>query len=129
VNDTTVACGIDLFPSLCRLAGAELPEGVRLDGEDVSAALLGSRMQRSEPIFWYYPNQPRPGKPEHVSPQLAVREGPWKLLAGLKGQNRQLYHLLEDPYERNNRVQQEPRIAADLWEKLRAWADSIGLER
>ncbi|MEJ5260509.1 MAG: sulfatase-like hydrolase/transferase [Anaerohalosphaeraceae bacterium] len=129
VNQSTLVCGADLFPSLCTMAGISLPSGVQLDGEDMSAAFLGAEIERKEPIFWYYPNDPKPGNPKNVSPVLAVREGQWKLLAGLKGQNRQLYNLANDPNEQENLAQQNPQTAQRLWERLRAWADSIGLER
>lgn len=128
VNSDTAACGIDLFPSLCQLTGASLPEGVTLDGEDISEAFFGKVLERKRPIFWYYPNQPKPGKPENVSPLLAVREGRWKLLINPDGTEGQLYDLIDDPDETTNLILKQPQQAKDLWQQIRSWADSVNLK-
>ena len=127
VNSGTVACGVDLFPSLCKLAGADVPAETELDGEDLSEAFMGRDIERERPIFWYYPNQPKPGKREHVSPMLAVREGRWKLLIDPDGDGAQLYDLDEDLAEQNNSAPQQPQITRRLRQKIREWAKSVGV--
>src|SRR5690606_5794866 len=54
-NDTTVLAAVDLFPTLCQIASAELPVGYFSDGEDMSEALLGKASPaRTRPLFWEY---------------------------------------------------------------------------
>src|SRR5690606_452275 len=50
VDETTVIAAMDLFRSLARIAGAPLPEGVKLDSEDMSRAVLGEPVERTSPI-------------------------------------------------------------------------------
>lgn len=128
VNTEMVGCGVDLFPSVCNVTGAKLPEGVPFDGEDISPAFFGEVIERKRPIFWYYPNQPKPGKADNVSPLLAVRDGRWKLLTNPDGTAAQLYDLIDDPDETTNMILKQPEKAKDLQNKIRNWADSIHIE-
>lgn len=128
VDSSTVACGIDLLPTLCKLAGAALPEEAVQDGQDISSSFLGTPVERKHPIFWYYPNQPKPGKSEHISPTLAVRNGRWKLLADLDGSKMQLYDLAEDLGEKTNLLSEHPETAQGLWNQVSSWAESMGLK-
>ena len=101
-------CGVDLFPSLCALAGAALPHGVEVDGGDLSRALLGEPLARTKPIFWCYNNTPKPGNPAYVTPGFAVRQGDWKLLVGEDGSGARLY----DPaaaLSRRRSVEKDPK--------------------
>ena len=83
VDEISVLCGVDMFPSLCNLASVKPPKDAAFDGEDMSGALLGRQRKRRRRIFWDYGRNEfylRPGNPDFVSPNLAVREGKWKLL-------------------------------------------------
>jgi arylsulfatase A-like enzyme len=128
VDQTTVAAGVDLFPTVCKLTAAPLPPHALLDGCDISEALLGKPVVRKCPLFWYYPNTPKPGKPDHVSPMLAVRDGHWKLLCNPDRTDIQLYNLAEDVGERTNRAEQNPEIAALLSSKLLDWFKALPIE-
>jgi len=113
VNDTTVACTLDLLPSLAAIAGAELPEGYRSDGVDFSRELLGeAETVRARPIFWEYNSlggNIRPGLAIDRSPVLAVRDGDWKLLAAPDGSAAELYNLAADPDESDDLAPRYPR--------------------
>ncbi|MEJ2701328.1 MAG: sulfatase-like hydrolase/transferase [Sedimentisphaerales bacterium] len=130
VDDETVMCGIDLAPTFCHFARVDVTESVRYDGEDMHDALLGKPRRRRRPIFWQYGDpyaRLRPGNPDFVSPSLAVRDGNWKLLINPDGTQARLFNLAKDPGERSNLLDKNPRIAADLWKKVRDWAGSFGL--
>jgi arylsulfatase A-like enzyme len=128
VDTTTVCCGIDLFPTLCELAGADFPEAMEPDGEDISSSFFGDSTERKRPIFWYYPNNPEPGNKEYISPELAVREGDWKLLINPDGSEAQLYNLENDRSEENNKLTEKTLTADELWKKIRSWAAEVGIE-
>src|SRR5262249_10128062 len=55
VDERSVLHAVDLFPSLCAIAGVPRPKDVQFDGEDLSAALLGKKtVARRRPLFWEY---------------------------------------------------------------------------
>jgi len=116
VNEESVICGLDLFASLCSIAGIDL-EVTNFDGEDMSRALMGREIRRSSPIFWEYRRNEhylKPGNPDYVSPNLAVREGDWKLLIKDDGSDVQLYNLRKDIGETTNLVEEYPKVAGRL---------------
>ena len=43
-NSKSNACGIDIFPSLCAMAGVDVPSGAKLDGVDMSRAFMGQEV-------------------------------------------------------------------------------------
>jgi arylsulfatase A-like enzyme len=128
VDDRTVIAATDLLPTLCAIAGAKLPQGATLDGEDLSAALLGSPKVRSRPLFWEYGRNASSfafPKGRDRSPNLAMREGPWKFLINADGTSPQLYNLRTDAGESTNVADKNPRVTARLTKELNAWWATI----
>jgi uncharacterized sulfatase len=125
VNETTVVAGVDLLPSLAGLAHVRLPAGLRLDGEDLSHAWLGkSRQTRNKPLFWNRPPD-RAGSVTEAWPDLAVRDGDWKLLLMEDGSGAQLYNLAKDPGEKLNLAQEQPKVVRRLSKELLNWRKSL----
>ena len=59
IDDTTPITAVDLLPTFCAIAGAELPEGYAPDGVNQSAALFGKPSSaRTKPIFWQWNRHP-----------------------------------------------------------------------
>ncbi len=128
VDSTSVFTGTDLLPTFCKLAGVTLPETVKPDGEDRSAALLGTPSQRNKTIFWEYGrNDSSFAYPEghDRSPNVALREGKWKFLINADGTDVQLYDLVSDPNETTNVAAANPKIAADLTKRTLQWRDAL----
>jgi uncharacterized sulfatase len=120
-NETSVLSSVDLVPSLLHLAGARGDEGVGADGMDLSATLLGkSTATRTKPLFWRRPPD-RPGPPRNPLPDLAVRDGNWKLLAMTDGSQPQLYDLATDRAESRNVAAEHPEVVERLRKALLAW--------
>lgn len=104
VDAESVVGAVDLFPTLCALAGMDAPD-VAFDGEDRSGVLLGNAAPRSKPLIWEYGRDEtylRPGLEVDQSPGLAIREGKWKLLMNADGSNVELYDLEASPDESVN---------------------------
>ncbi len=128
-DDQTVLSAWDLFPSLCALAGAPLPAGAALDGENLSPALLGRPVAaRAKALFWEY------GRNEHAfaypkgtnrSPNVAIREGDWKLLLNADGRQRELYNVATDPGETTNQAAAHSALADRLGAKALEWRKSL----
>ena len=128
VDDTTVIAAVDLLPTLCAIAGARPPEGTASDGEDLSAALLGQPAACRRPLLWEYGRNDRsfhypPGRDR--SPNLAILDGPWKLLLQADGSGAELYHLGDDAAESRNLADQQPEIARRLAAAALAWGKSF----
>lgn len=123
VDSATITCNIDLLPTLCKLANATLP-GDKLDGEDMSKAWLGHPQQRKENLMWVYGFNNsflKPANPRYQSPDLAIREGQWKLLVNDNGSHVELYNLKEDIAESENVAAKNPEVAKRLSEKVINW--------
>jgi arylsulfatase A-like enzyme len=129
VDDETVLAATDLFPSLCAIAGVELPKRADSDGEDFSSALLGKpRPTRAKPLFWEYGRNTSSfafPKGQDRSPNVAMREGDWKLLINADGSGVELYNLKADPKETTNVAQNHADIAQRLKQEALAWRRSL----
>lgn len=124
---------LDFLPTFCQLAGAEPPGDLKLDGANFLPVLDGKPIERSTPLFWCYYNAIN----EH---RVAMRDGPWKLLAKLNGgklakyenvndrnidsiraaklTDFELYHVPDDIGEATNVIDQHAEQAAKLKKKL-----------
>ncbi|MDG3007455.1 sulfatase family protein [Paludisphaera mucosa] len=123
-NTATVLSAVDLFPTLCALAGAPLRPGYESDGENLLSVLRGERPRRAKPLFWEYGRNPSsfdypPG--DDRSPNVAILDGDWKLLVNADGTGAELYDLALDPEERHDRAAAEPALARRLADQALAW--------
>ncbi|VAW22166.1 Arylsulfatase [hydrothermal vent metagenome] len=129
-DSTSVVAAFDLFPSICSILGVDIPEG--LDGKDKSEALLGHPMEMPEPIMWEYASNPggsiQPGNAEFRSPNLAIRDGDWKLLINADYSGTQLFNLKADPGEKNNLAEVEKGKVKELADKVIAWRKTMPVE-
>jgi arylsulfatase A-like enzyme len=128
-DDTTVANGVDLFPTLAQLAGVKSP--TTLDGVSLAAAWTGAPIQSRPDIFYAYGGfgvpgkSPRPFLDRDVSPPFAVRSGDWKLLARGDGTGAELYNLSTDVSESRNVAKEHPEVAASLTGKVVRWRKTL----
>ena len=117
-NSTSVVCMVDLFPSLCKIAGADIPTDYPLDGLDMSDVITGnSNRERTTPLFWEFGKT----KADRISPHIGVREGNWKLLVNADGSNTELYNMETDFNEQYNVAQTHPDITARLKKAAIEW--------
>lgn len=121
-DETSVMVAMDWLPTVAKLTNSTTSDG-KFDGEDRSSVLLGTASDRSEPVFWEYGvhGSIKPGKPEHRSPQLAMRDGNWKLLCNPDGSQTKLFQLKDDVGEKNNLAESEPKIASRMKPRLLTW--------
>ncbi|RJE73976.1 sulfatase-like hydrolase/transferase [Reichenbachiella sp. MSK19-1] len=71
-----VVSALDLMPTFCKLAGAELPDRT-LDGQSLTNFLKTGKMEREKPLLWAFYNALN----DRV---VAMRDGDWKLMARLQ---------------------------------------------
>lgn len=127
-DQQSVLSANDLFPSFCALAGAKLPNGFAFDGKDKSQVLLGKSSDESRTMYWEYGRNDQsfkfPGGRDR-SPNLAVRDGKWKLLMNFNGSETELYNLETDSHETTNLILENPELVEKLKTKLLAWRNSM----
>ena len=128
-NDENYFCALDIPRSLANIAGVKLGNELGLDGEDVSATLLGlQRRSRTNPIYWRRPPD-RPGTKREDYPDLAMREGKWKLLCEYDGSDPQLYDLVLDRSETTNLAEAQTEIVKRMLERLAEWNQAMPADR
>ncbi len=137
MNESTVVGAVDVFLTMCSLSGVPAPQQTAFDGEDFSAAFRGERQRRTRPLFWEYgrwPAQakgkgprgfPYPTEPDAKSPNVAMRDGDWKLLVNADGSGAELYNLATDRNETRNRAAEQPEVLQRLIKAALKWRKSV----
>ena len=97
-----MVAAVELLPSWCAIVGGALPDGAAFDGENLSAAWFGRPAVRAQPLFWEQGRNATFKSPSgrDRSPNLAVREGEWKLLLNADGSGVELYDAIADRAEK-----------------------------
>lgn len=129
IDKTSVVSALDMFESLCMIAGATLPDGYESDGMDMSNALLGVPQERTISLFWEYRRNDAKAFPlpadSDVSPNIAVREGEWKLLINQDGSDVMLYNLYNNQRENFDVSEEHPDITERLKQKALEWRATL----
>lgn len=106
-----------------------LPKDAPFDGEDLSDSWLGRSVARRKPLFWEYGRNnigfDYPRNPRDHSPNVALREGKWKLLINADGSGVELYDLEADRNETTNVAGANTDIAKRLGETALQWRKSL----
>ena len=126
-DESSVFAAFDLAPSLLSIAKIE-SQTVAFDGENIAPALIGQNTaSRTAPLFWRRPPDRKTASeklPERL-PDLAMREGDWKLLCEYDGTKPQLYDLAKDRGESINMADQYPEVVLRMTQRLLAWHQSM----
>lgn len=130
VDERTVLAAVDLLPTLAAVAGARPPADYAGDGEELSAALLGRSAGRSKPLLWEYGRNEAsfkypPGRDR--SPNVAIRDGNWKLLVNADGTGAELYDLAVDAGEAHDLAATHSEVATRLKDAALAWRRALPL--
>ena len=111
----TPVAHVDLMPTLAAVAGAALPAGLEIDGENLLPVATGTGdLERpDDAIYWssgYY---------------RVVRAGDWKLQVNGRQQRSWLFNLADDPTEQQNLAETRPDKLAELQALIDAhWANA-----
>ncbi|MBI5800862.1 MAG: sulfatase-like hydrolase/transferase [Verrucomicrobia bacterium] len=124
IDDTSVVAGVDWLPTVCHFAGVKLPATHRPDGEVMADVFQGQARARTTPLLWEWRFRIA-GEPFHHSPQLAIREGDWKLYLNPDRSRIELYDIKRDLTQLNNLAEKQPDLVARLSEKALAWSKEL----
>ncbi|MFC1634110.1 sulfatase-like hydrolase/transferase [Planctomycetota bacterium] len=126
VNRTSVMAAIDLVPSLLAFADVKPADEVTFDGQAFPDVLTGkSETSRKGSLFFRRPADRRSFYGVKNLPDLAVRNGRWKLLCAYDGSNPQLYDLDTDCGETRNLASKHPEVVRRLATEVTAWHRSM----
>jgi arylsulfatase A-like enzyme len=125
-NQKSFLAAIDLAPTLLAIAGVESKRAAEWDGESLVETLLGrSESSRQQPLcFRRPPDRDRFYGVEDL-PDLAIRDGVWKLLCEYDGSQPELYRLDHDPGETVNLAVAHPDQVETLTTKILSWHKSM----
>lgn len=127
-NKDSVFSAMDLAPSLASLAGASNGTDTPYDGEQLVDTLLGkSKSSRKAPLFFSRPPDRKNYYGFKNLPDLAVRQGRWKLLCDYDGSRPELHDLSTDPGEKTNLAEGNPEQVKELTDGLLDWHRSVSL--
>lgn len=128
LNEASVFAAIDLVPSILSIANVATPEGIQFDGQNLAPVLLGQTTDsHSAPLFWRRPPDRKTVNdklPERL-PDLAMREGNWKLLCEYDGTQPQLYDLSKDKAETTNLADPMNGMVLKMTKALLEWHRSM----
>ncbi|MHC4213621.1 MAG: sulfatase [Planctomycetota bacterium] len=112
-DETTLT--MDLFATMAALAGAELPEGLKLDGIDIMPVLKGGKLAQRD-VFW------------GTSTTSVIRRGDWKLIVRNKkhfSSGIELFNLAQDLGEKNNLAEAKPEMVKTMQVSLEVWQKEV----
>ena len=120
---------MDLPPTLLNLTGVSVPSNITFDGQVMVDALIGQGSSRSEPLFFRRPPDRNSFYGNPNLPDLAVRQGPWKLLCEYDGSQPELYDLIADPGETHDVSKQHADLTEQLIHRLLTWHREMPTDR
>jgi arylsulfatase B len=100
----------DLFPTLASIAGAKVPEDLKLDGINIWPLIKGESASEDRVMYWKLNNG-----------STALKKGEWKLIH--KGKNieegtDELYNIILDPYETKDMAKDNIDKVAELKKEI-----------
>lgn len=130
--------GVDLYPTICEIAGSELPEGQPCDGINLvplfrdESKTLGERA-----IYWHFPAYLQSNRGMHYEqrdplfrtrPCGLIRVADWKLHQYFEDGGLELYNLKDDIGETTDLAKLRPDKAQQLLAQLQKWQEEIGAD-
>lgn len=128
VDRTTIVSALDFLPTFAEIAGAKIPADIKPEGQNMTAAIFGKSIERTQPLFWEYGRNTNSfgyARGENRSPNLAMREGKWKFLVQSDGSDTELYDLETDAREQNNLAVSNEAVATKMKDALLNWRKSV----
>ena len=112
---------IDIFPTLAEMAGAPVPENVKLDGRSLVPLLRNPQADWPDRyLFIHLGRWPKGKAAESKYAHCAVRSTRFRLV-----NNKELYDIKADPGEQHNVIDQHPEVVAAMRQAYDRWWEEI----
>nr|WP_321412149.1 sulfatase-like hydrolase/transferase [uncultured Carboxylicivirga sp.] len=124
-NQSSCFSAIDITPSLLEFADVANTKQ-NYDGESMIQTILGkSNQSRQAPIFYSRPPDRKNYYNFENLPDLAMRDGDWKLLCDYDGSRPELYNIVNDPSESTNLAVDNPEKVEQMAQMVVSWYRSM----
>ena len=124
IDSVSWISAVDLLPTFCELAGAELPEGYQPDGVSQVHVLKGGVVElREKPLFWKSTTASNRGQGKIG--EYAMIAGKWKLITNNDSSKSELYDITIDPLEKKDLSDHHPEVLVELVKKLEKWKSTL----
>jgi arylsulfatase A-like enzyme len=127
--------GVDVYPTLCEMTGADLPKGQDLDGVSLVSLFKGETPNLgNRALYWHFPaylqsyavtNEQRDIL-FRSRPCSVIRLGDWKLHQYFEDGGLELYNLRDDIGETRNLAESMNEKTSELLARLEGWREGIG---
>lgn len=126
--------GVDLYPTICDIAGASLPDKQPLDGVSLVPLLHGEiQTLENRGLYWHFPAylQSYAVWDEQRDPLFRsrpcsiIRKGDWKLHQYFEDGGLELYNLRTDIGEAHNLAAENPDKLQELLKQLENWQRAV----
>lgn len=122
INDTSILSSMDIVPSLLKLTGTKVPKNVTFDGQELLDTFLGKASDSHKgPLYFRRPPDRKDFRNLTNLPDIATRDGKWKLLMDYDGSRPMLYNLEKDPSETTNLAEQHPERVQRMIKATLKW--------
>ena len=131
--------GLDFYPTVCDLAGVELPSDKVVDGDSFLPLLKGEADKKlnDRALYWHFPiylqaylkpnENPESRDPLfRTRPGSVIRHGKWKLHHYFEDDGVELYDISADSSEKKDLSSEYPEVVSELRNKLDSWRNGIG---
>jgi arylsulfatase len=129
IDVPAVTAHIDVLPTLCELAGAEIPTGIaaKVEGRSLVPLLRdGKAPWPDRPLFTHVGRWDRDKQAETEYRQCRIREGKWSLVNVKNSPTSwELYDVSADPGEKDDVAKQHPDVVARLAGEYHRWWQSV----
>lgn len=119
------ASHFDIFPTIAKLCGGEIPTDRKIDGLNLLPLLKGEQDELPERTICRYWTRREPHKFEN----MMIRDNTFKLVGNCEESSDiadfELFSLADDPYEQHNIVESNKEAALALKNKMNSWIDEL----
>jgi len=71
-----------LFPTFVELAGGNIAQYQKLEGESILPLCMGKKSVEERPLYWYFPHHRKEG----LSMGAVIRKGKWKYITDFENE-------------------------------------------
>lgn len=127
--------GVDLYPTICEMLDAPIPDSHVADGKSLVSLLRGEPHELAErTLFWHFPAYLQSYGKNHADEQRdphfrsrpcsLVRKGRWKLIQYFEDDDYELFDLFSDVGECMDVLLEQPDVAKQMKDILGEFLDS-----
>lgn len=124
-RSNTPVVSYDILPTLSQVCNFPVSDNAVIDGKSFAGELKGKTQQEllNRPLYWHKATE-RPGSTgDYVS--SSIRQGDYKLIDFYDQKRVELYNLKNDPGEKVNLAQSDPKRTQEMLTALKAWKSEM----